>query len=62
LFTVPVPGSVIGGALAGAVGGASGQLRGLGLLGPYLDLRDPASTALAASLAASSRISGGVGP
>ena len=55
LFDLPVPEPVID-ALAGQVGGSPERLRGLGLLDPYPDLRDPGQVALAASLLAAGRI------
>ncbi len=55
LFTVPVPGPVVA-VLAGQVGGSVARLRGLGLLDPYPDLRDPAVVALAASPLAAGRL------
>jgi tetratricopeptide (TPR) repeat protein len=55
LFDLPVPDSVIG-VLAGQVGGSVTRLRGLGLLGPYPDLYDPARPALAADPLAAGRI------
>ncbi|HEV3293370.1 MAG TPA: CHAT domain-containing protein, partial [Streptosporangiaceae bacterium] len=55
LFTVPVPGAVVG-VLAAQVGGSAVRLRGLGLLDPYPDLHDPARPALAASPLAAGRL------
>ena len=55
LFDVPVPEPVVQ-VLAGQVGGSPGRLRGLGLLDPYPDLRDPGRVALAASPLAAGRI------
>ena len=55
LFDLPVPEPVVQ-VLAGQVGGSAGRLRGLGLLDPYPDLRDPGQVALAASPLAAGRI------
>ena len=55
LFDLPVPELVIE-ALAAQVGGSADRLRGLGLLDPHPDLRDPARPALAASPLAAGRI------
>ena len=55
LFDLPVPEPVIG-VLAGQVGGSAARLRGLGLLDPYPDLRDPARPALAADPLAAGRL------
>ncbi len=56
LFTLPVPGPVID-ELTGAAGGSPERLRGLGLLDPYPDVRDPlGQTALAASPLAAGRL------
>ena len=55
LFDLPVPDHVVG-VLAGQVGGSAARLRGLGLLDPYPDLRDPGRLALAASPLAAGRI------
>jgi tetratricopeptide (TPR) repeat protein len=55
LFTLPVPAPVID-ELAAATGGSAERLRGLGLLDPYPDLRDPGQAALAASPLAAGRL------
>ncbi len=55
LFTLPVPEAVIE-VLADRTGGAVAMLRGLGLLDPYQDLRDPARLALAADPLTAGRI------
>jgi tetratricopeptide (TPR) repeat protein len=56
LFDLPVPEPVVQ-VLADEVGGSPGRLRGLGLLDPYPDLRDPGRVAVAASPLAAGRIS-----
>jgi len=55
LFDLPVPEPVTG-ALAREVGGSVPRLRGLGLLDPYVDLYDPARTALAVNPLAAGRV------
>jgi tetratricopeptide (TPR) repeat protein len=55
LFDLPVPEPVVE-ALAREVGGSVTRLRGLGLLDPYVDLFDPARSALAVNPLAAGRV------